>query len=706
MLAPPQSLGAPAPERIGIDGGARVQAGTSEAGSPAARRPGGRVVSGLFFFPRGGSAQVARALARALPRAGWQVALAAGSLGQPGEQTHAASFFAGIDWSRSTTRPVGTVGAPFQPSYEDRPGAPDRVFAASTTMTTSVWSASGRSARPRRRGERRSAPSSSFDAGERGGARTFPALPLVGQLHGTELALLRTLEAGAPAGWRYAERWQERMRRWARACERLIVPPGAEAEVARLLGVPRGAVGAAERRRASTASSAGRSTAPAACLLASLARRGAAGLGRERHPRAASPTGRRSLALREAEAVLSTSAATPPSSGCRCSSGRTRGRSRGSAAAAARPRRRPPRRVGGRAPARRRPRAPATTRSSSPAGGRTSSSRGAERRRPARPALGRRGVRARAGRGDGLRAARDRRRGARAGGNRRRGHRLARPTRRRGRARGRARHRCVGRGGAAAATGCPRLPPQPYSLRLGADRGAHRRALRRAPRRFPARRPRLIIGAGGAERLLLSPVRTARRRRPFGPRPGSSPSPFDLPSRTAARARRSGRQQRPPLGGSRRRKSSAAWPSRCSSLRTSSQGKGSSLGSLTSACAVSQHLAVRAIRAAPAASERSAADSGGDALRVVRATRDQLGVAWSTEADPLSWQVVCWDSRDAAVARLKLPGTHRRATFGGLARLQQPFTIAVSGLGREGSVLWQGGLADLYLRAGPTTGQL
>jgi hypothetical protein len=31
--------------------------------------------------------------------------------------------------------------------------------------------------------------------------------------------------------------------------------------------------------------------------------------------------------------------------------------------------------------------------------------------------------------------------------------------------------------------------------------------------------------------------------------------------------------------------------------------------------------------------------------------------------------------------------------------LQQPFTIAVSGLGRDGSVLWQAGLADLYLRA-------
>src|SRR6266545_4963043 len=104
-------------------------------------------------------------------------------------------------------------------------------------------------------------------------------------------------------------------------------------------------------------------------------------------------------------------------------------------------------------------------------------------------------------------------------------------------------------------------------------------------------------------------------------------------------------------------------------------------------------------------SRGGAAGSGGDALRVVRATRDQLGVAWSAEADPLSWRVVCWDGRGAAVARLKLTGTHRRATFAGLARLQQPFTIAVSGLGRDGSVPWQCGLADLYLRAGGPAGR-
>jgi hypothetical protein len=93
------------------------------------------------------------------------------------------------------------------------------------------------------------------------------------------------------------------------------------------------------------------------------------------------------------------------------------------------------------------------------------------------------------------------------------------------------------------------------------------------------------------------------------------------------------------------------------------------------------------------------------ALRVVRATRDQLRVEWSADADPLSWQGVCWDGRDAAVARLKLTGAHRRATFAGLARLQQPFTIAVSGLAGNGSVLWQAGLADLYLAAGGPAGR-
>ena len=44
----------------------------------------GRVVMGLLFFPRGGSAQVARYLAPCLSDAGWTVSLVTGSLGVAG----------------------------------------------------------------------------------------------------------------------------------------------------------------------------------------------------------------------------------------------------------------------------------------------------------------------------------------------------------------------------------------------------------------------------------------------------------------------------------------------------------------------------------------------------------------------------------------------------------------------------------------------
>src|SRR2546422_4372449 len=104
----------------------------------------------------------------------------------------------------------------------------------------------------------------------------------------------------------------------------------------------------------------------------------------------------------------------------------------------------------------------------------------------------------------------------------------------------------------------------------------------------------------------------------------------------------------------------------------------------------------------PAAARFSRASA--DRLWLARSTRDQLSVAWPAVTDVVSWQVVCWDSRDAAVGRLGLTGEHRRATFARLAGLRQPFTIAVSGLGADGSVLWQRGLADLYLRADQTTG--
>ncbi|MCJ7438897.1 MAG: hypothetical protein MUP97_14190, partial [Acidimicrobiia bacterium] len=100
----------------------------------------GRIVMGLLFFPRGGSAYVVRYLSPALARAGWSVSLAAGSIGVPGEETHAPTFFDGLDVhvldSTDAVRVFEAGGdaiaapKPMHPSYEDRAGVPDVVFAS------------------------------------------------------------------------------------------------------------------------------------------------------------------------------------------------------------------------------------------------------------------------------------------------------------------------------------------------------------------------------------------------------------------------------------------------------------------------------------------------------------------------------------------------------------------------------------------------
>ncbi|HEX6455076.1 MAG TPA: glycosyltransferase, partial [Solirubrobacterales bacterium] len=56
--------------------------------------------------------------------------------------------------------------------------------------------------------------------------------------HGTELLMLEQIEAGPPRGWAHAEEWEERMRGWAAACERIVVnDPNGLARAAALLGL-------------------------------------------------------------------------------------------------------------------------------------------------------------------------------------------------------------------------------------------------------------------------------------------------------------------------------------------------------------------------------------------------------------------------------------------------------------------------------------
>src|SRR5205823_9724386 len=228
-------------------GGCGPEAAAGGKRRPALRaRPRGRVLSALFFFPRGGSAQVARALAGALPERGWRMALATGSHGGPGTSTHAASFYSGMDISAVEYSPALefsdplAAAVPFQPSYEDRPAGPDRVFAtvddAAYERLVSAWAEALARAGA---AEADLLHLHHLTPVHEAALRAFPSLPIVGQLHGTELAFLRALAAGPPRGWRYARAWERRLRRWAQACERLIVPPGAEAEVAALFGLER-----------------------------------------------------------------------------------------------------------------------------------------------------------------------------------------------------------------------------------------------------------------------------------------------------------------------------------------------------------------------------------------------------------------------------------------------------------------------------------
>ena len=200
---------------------------------------------GLLFFPRGGSAQVARYLARSLADDGWDVTVACGSLGAPGEESNAETFYSDVDvraldYTAAAASPDPLAAdPPFQPSYEDRPGAPDQVF---TTVGDSDYE------RLVAAWEDELELAGAGDADvlhlhhltpiHEAAERRFPDVPRIGHLHGTELLMLQEIEEGPPEHWTYATQWAERLRRWARGCERLLVlSPDAIRRVPDLLGV-------------------------------------------------------------------------------------------------------------------------------------------------------------------------------------------------------------------------------------------------------------------------------------------------------------------------------------------------------------------------------------------------------------------------------------------------------------------------------------
>ena len=215
---------------------------------------GGRVAMGLMFYPRGGSAFVVRELVPRLVRAGWPVTLYTGSLGAPGESTCARTFYDGLpvvahDYTAAQLAAGQGQDAldqpvPLHPSYEDRPGAPDRLLTSVSPALAErqvvAWE-------------------ETFAAGSRpdllhlhhltpmaeAAVRVWPGVPVVAHLHGTELKMLaeiarRRMLPGGLAGpaWRYTGYWVDRLRATARQADRIVVvsaPDVGEAE--RLLNV-------------------------------------------------------------------------------------------------------------------------------------------------------------------------------------------------------------------------------------------------------------------------------------------------------------------------------------------------------------------------------------------------------------------------------------------------------------------------------------
>src|SRR5215207_11156203 len=195
---------------------------------------------GLLFFPRGGSAHVANNLARALPSSGWQVRVVSSSGEPPGD---ARGFYAGLD-----VVPVDMTAAmhapdpmaaeqPMHPSYEDRPGAPDRVFAAldddAYEHQVDAWARVLARAGAAEMDVLHLHHLTPLNAAAE---RVAPGVPVVGHLHGTELLMLEGIEED-PGRWAHGPAWAERMRAWAARCERLIVLSDNQvARAERLLG--------------------------------------------------------------------------------------------------------------------------------------------------------------------------------------------------------------------------------------------------------------------------------------------------------------------------------------------------------------------------------------------------------------------------------------------------------------------------------------
>jgi glycosyltransferase involved in cell wall biosynthesis len=186
---------------------------------------------GLMFYPRGGSAHVARLYSLELRGLGWDVRVVSTSSAPAGEHGDARRFYRGLD--------VHIAESPFPLSYENRPGTPDRAM---TTLDDLHYErqveACARALQ--------AADASNMDVLHlhhltplnEAARRVAPDVPVVGHLHGTELLMLERVATDGERAGQYAGVWSARLQEWARRCTRLIIPSATQvARVTRLLAV-------------------------------------------------------------------------------------------------------------------------------------------------------------------------------------------------------------------------------------------------------------------------------------------------------------------------------------------------------------------------------------------------------------------------------------------------------------------------------------
>lgn len=192
-----------------------------------------RVGMGLVFYPRGGSAQVARYLSRALADKGWRTDLASGSLGDRGAQTNATTFFDRDDleiadyteaarWHERGRDPM-LAPVPHHPSFEDRPDVADRVFAllddAAAERQVTAWEHLLRGSAWQNDPVLHLHHLTPLQLAAQ---RCFPDTPRVAHLHGTELKFIDKAKRDPPSSWNHVTAWVDRLGHAAALSHRII----------------------------------------------------------------------------------------------------------------------------------------------------------------------------------------------------------------------------------------------------------------------------------------------------------------------------------------------------------------------------------------------------------------------------------------------------------------------------------------------------